>query len=287
MIRRCDAVLTVSDGIADRLVELHGLRRRPAVVRNVPDVTGPPAGGRLRRVLGIGAAPLVLHQGAPARHRGCEQLVRAMGSVPDAQLVFLGDEGDPGYVAGLTRLARECGLGERVHFVPSVPLEELLGQTAEADVGVSLLEDVCENHRLALPNKVFEYVAAGVPVVASRLPEVTQLVEGRGIGWTANASDPADVARAIREALAGRDEPGLAGEPDARPRGSSPGRASSSGCSASTRRSSPRAGGRLCSCATPAPTTRGCYGRRGCWSGSATTWAWWRSHRQRSSGAAR
>ncbi len=209
MIRRCDAVLTVSDGIADRLVELHGLRRRPAVVRNVPDVTGPPAGGRLRRVLGIGAAPLVLHQGAPARHRGCEQLVRAMGSVPDAQLVFLGDEGDPGYVAGLTQLARECGLGERVHFVPSVPLEELLGQTAEADVGVSLLEDVCENHRLALPNKVFEYVAAGVPVVASRLPEVTQLVEGRGIGWTANASDPADVARAIREALAGRDEPGL------------------------------------------------------------------------------
>jgi glycosyltransferase involved in cell wall biosynthesis len=209
VIRRCDAVLTVSDGIADRLVELHGLPRRPAVVRNVPDVTGPIAGGRLRGVVGIGDAPLVLHQGAPARHRGCEQLVRAMASVPDAHLVFLGDEGDPGYVASLTRLAGGCGLEERVHFVPSVPLEELLAQTAEADVGVSLLEDVCENHRLALPNKVFEYVAAGVPVVASRLPEVRRLVEQRGIGWTADASDPADVARALRDALAGRDEPRL------------------------------------------------------------------------------
>jgi glycosyltransferase involved in cell wall biosynthesis len=210
VIRRCDAVLTVSDGIADRLVELHGLRRRPAVVRNLPDVAGPPAGGgRLRRVAGIGDAPLVLHQGAPARHRGCEQLVRAMEFVPDAELVFLGDEGDPGYVAALARLAEHHGLEERVHFVPSVQLEELLAETAEADVGVSLLEDVCENHRLALPNKVFEYVAAGVPVVVSRLPEVRRLVEERGIGWTADASDPADIARALREALAGREEPRL------------------------------------------------------------------------------
>src|SRR5215213_547355 len=211
VIRRCDAVITVSDGIADRLVELHGLRRRPAVVRNVPDVTSaPPGEGRLRRVTGIGDAPLVLHQGASARHRGCEQLVRAMASVPDAELVFLGDEGDPGYVDALARLARQCGLEERVHFVPSVPLEDLLSHTAEADVGVSLLEDVCENHRLALPNKLFEYVAAGVPVVGSRLPELRRLVEGRRIGWTADASDPVDIARALREALAGRHDANLA-----------------------------------------------------------------------------
>jgi glycosyltransferase involved in cell wall biosynthesis len=210
VIRRCDAVVTVSDGIADRLLELHGLRQRPAVVRNVPDESGPHGAGRLRDTLGIGAAPLVLHQGAPARHRGCEQLVRAMASVPGAHLVFLGDEGDPGYGAVLARLAAGCGLQDRVHFLPSVALEELLAETAQADVGVSLLEDVCENHRLALPNKVFEYVAAGVPVVVSRLPEVSRLVERHGIGWTADASDPDDVARALREALAGRAEPELA-----------------------------------------------------------------------------
>ena len=210
VIRRCDAVLTVSDGIADRLMELHGLGARPAVVRNVPDVTGPPGEGRLRRMLGIGDAPLVLHQGATARHRGCRQLVRAIASVPGAQLMFLGDEGDPGYGAVLAGLAAEHGLEERIHFMGSVPLEELLAETAEADVGVSLLEDVCENHRLALPNKVFEYIAAGVPVVVSRLPEVRRLVEEWGIGWTANASDPADIARALREALDGRGEPRLA-----------------------------------------------------------------------------
>jgi glycosyltransferase involved in cell wall biosynthesis len=179
-------------------------------VRNLPDASGPPGTGRLRDSLGIGAAPLVLHQGAPAPHRGCGQLVRAMASVPDAHLVFLGDEGDPGYGAVLGRLAADCGLQERVHLVPSVALEELLAETAQADVGVSLLEDVCENHRLALPNKVFEYVAAGVPVVVSRLPEISRLVEDRGIGWTADASDPDDVARALREALAGRADRELA-----------------------------------------------------------------------------
>jgi glycogen synthase len=69
-------------------------------------------------------------------------------------------------------------------------------------VGVSLLEDNCDNHRLALPNKVFEYVAASVPTVASDLPELAALVNGRGIGWTVDAADPADIARGLRDALA-------------------------------------------------------------------------------------
>ena len=63
-------------------------------------------------------------------------------------------------------------------LLDSVPLDDLLANTAEADVGVTLLQDTCENHRLALPNKLFEYIAAGVPVVASALPEVQRLVEG-------------------------------------------------------------------------------------------------------------
>ena len=85
-------VITVSDGIADRLQELFWLRERPAVVRNVPDTTGgvaPDVG--LRERLGVGSAPLVLHQGALAPRRGCETLVDAVAQLPDAHLVFLGD----------------------------------------------------------------------------------------------------------------------------------------------------------------------------------------------------
>jgi glycosyltransferase involved in cell wall biosynthesis len=200
LVRRCDAVITVSDGIADRLQELYRLRHRPTVVRNLTDLQSSPGEGGLRKALRIGDAPLVLHQGAPARSRGCETLVRAMAEVPGAQLVFLGD-GEPEYVATLTRLSRDLGLDDRVHFQPSVPLHELLAHTREADVGVSLLEGSCENHRLALPNKVFEYVAAGVPVVASELPELRRLVAQHAIGWTVDPRNPADVAAGLRDAL--------------------------------------------------------------------------------------
>ena len=68
-------------------------------------------------------------------------------------------------------------------LLPSVSLDDLLAHTAEADVGVTLLQDTCENHRLALPNKLFEYIAAEVPVVASALPEVQRLIDAYGIGW--------------------------------------------------------------------------------------------------------
>ena len=207
VIRRCEAVITVSDGIADRLVSLHGLRTRPTVVRNLPELAGQRGRGGLRARLEIGDAPLVLHQGACARSRGCEQLIRAIPDVPDAHLAFLGDEGDPGYTERLRRLAADEGVAERVHFLPSVPVDELLAHTREADVGVSLLQDDCENHRLALPNKVFDYVAAEVPVVVSRLPELERLVAGYGVGWTTDPAQPKEIAAAINVALARRGDP--------------------------------------------------------------------------------
>ena len=205
-IRRCVAVVTVSDGIADRLRDRYGLARRPVVVRNVPTVaTGDLRSGGLRNRLGVGAVPIVLHQGAIAPGRGCEQLVLALRELPDAHLVFLGD-GWPGHRSRVQGLVHELGLGARVHFVPSVPIDQLPAHTADATVGVSLLDDSCENHRLALPNKVFEYVAARVPVVASDLPELRALVQGHRLGWLVDPKDPSHVARALRAAIEGREE---------------------------------------------------------------------------------
>jgi glycosyltransferase involved in cell wall biosynthesis len=181
------------------------------VIRNVPDVDRLSAAdaASLRTRLGLGDEALVLHQGAAAPFRGCEQLVRAMSRVAGAHLVFLGN-GDPRTARGLAAIAAESGVRDRVHFLPSVPLGRLLATTRQADVGVSLLEGNCENHRLALPNKVFEYVAAHVPVVTSALPELERLVRSHGIGWTVDPGEPAAVAGAINAALAMRGDPELA-----------------------------------------------------------------------------
>jgi glycosyltransferase involved in cell wall biosynthesis len=210
IVPRCTAVITVSDGIAERLQELYKLSTRPSVIRNVSDLAGGGPGG-LRAGLGVGAdTPVVLHQGAPAPGRGCEVLVDAIALLDDVRLVFLGDP-EPGFGEELSRRITLRDVKDRVRMLPSVPLDELLSWTAEADVGVTLLQDTCENHRLALPNKLFEYVAAGVPVVASDLPETRRLVNEYGIGWCVKPDDPQALADTLRLALSHRQDPELAG----------------------------------------------------------------------------
>ena len=82
IVPRCDAVITVSGGIADRIAERYGLAERPTLVRNACDLP-PPAPGApdLRRELGVGDAPLVLHQGAVLSYRE----LRADAPITDAQ----------------------------------------------------------------------------------------------------------------------------------------------------------------------------------------------------------
>jgi len=209
LIRRCDAVITVSDGIADRLQSDHRLPVRPTAVRNIPD---PGAYDQhfqapdLRAQLGIDAnTPLILHLGAVAQDRGGETLVRAMAHLPEAHLLFLGAE-DGEHTANLRRLATEQGVDTRVSFHPPVPVAHVPAYARQADIGVSLLQDTCENHRLALPNKVFECLHAGIPVVTADLPELRALVERHALGRLARPDDPHDVARALREVLATPDE---------------------------------------------------------------------------------
>jgi glycosyltransferase involved in cell wall biosynthesis len=211
LVPRCDAVITVSDGIAARLQSRYRLPQRPTVVRNLPDLADDGrASARaedLREELAVGSAPLVLHNGAVAGDRGCENLVRSVRLLDGAHLLFLGAEGP--YASGLRALAAELGMASRVHLHRPVPLGDLISYTAQADVGATLLEDTCENHRLALPNKAFEYVAAGIPVVASDLPELGALVRAHGIGWTVDPADPASIAEGLGAALASRHDPGL------------------------------------------------------------------------------
>jgi glycosyltransferase involved in cell wall biosynthesis len=226
VVPRCTAVITVSDGIAERLRRRYRLLDRPTVVRNVTalrldahdrtassgpfrSIEGPGDSRGLRARMEVAAeTPLVLHQGAPAPDRGCESLIAAVGRLPGVHLAFLGDP-EPGYGSTLRRVADAHAVRDRVSFLPSVPLEELLAQTAQADVGVTLLQDTCENHRLALPNKLFEYIAARVPVVASALPETRRLVEHHGVGWCVPPGDPAALVETLRLALSRRGDPEL------------------------------------------------------------------------------
>jgi glycosyltransferase involved in cell wall biosynthesis len=141
--------------------------------------------------------------------RGLEQLVDAAATFDGADLVLLGS--GP-LEAALVRRARDAGSAERVHLLAPVPSDEVVDYAASADVGVSPIVPSCLNYRYSLPNKLFQYMAAGVPVVASDFPQVREVVEGSGSGVVVDTTRPELIASAVNRILADPEEARAMGE---------------------------------------------------------------------------
>ncbi len=195
-VRRVTHAFTVSRSIASHMAQTYHVDP-PTLLPNADPLSDLPSNRYLlHELLKLDrSANLVLYQGALTPHRELETLAavwpRVAARCPAAHLVFLGD----GPLRGT--LLRSAG-PERVHFPGAVPPSELTGLTASASVGVALLADVCLNHRYALPNKLFAYLSAGVPVVASDLPEMRRvLTDPSPAGLLVRPGDADDLARAL------------------------------------------------------------------------------------------
>ena len=201
-IRAADAVLTVSQSIADRLASRYGIDP-PVVLYNVPEHQAVTPSTYLRDATGAPPdLPILLHQGSVQKDRGCFLLADAMRDVPDALLVFLG--GGP-LKPVLEKHVEAHGLGDRVRLLDPVPPDALLPITASADVGITLLEDTCLNHRFALPNKLFEYLMAGLPVLASDLLEIRRVVVGHDVGLVVDPTDRTALVATLRQMSTDKD----------------------------------------------------------------------------------
>ena len=206
-VPRAAATLTVSVPIARHLEERYGLAE-VALVPNYPDPAPPTPAPRDLRALPGGDRiapdrPVVLYLGGLMGGRGLEQLVDAMALADRPQLVLLGD----GQLAEPLRTRASLrGIADRVHQLPPVPPDEVIAIAASADLGVSPIVPSCLNYRLSLPNKLFQYMAAGLPVVASDFPQVREVVEGSRCGVVADTTSPQSIATAIETVLADLDE---------------------------------------------------------------------------------
>jgi glycosyltransferase involved in cell wall biosynthesis len=103
------------------------------------------------------------------------------------------------------------GLGERVHVLPPVPEREVVGYAASADVGVSPAIPASLNDAYSLPNKLFQYMAGGIPVVASDFPHLRDIVSGSGAGLNVDARRPDHIAAALRQVLEDREAAAVMG----------------------------------------------------------------------------
>jgi len=187
LIHHCDAVVVVADSIADWYVKTYGIER-PAVVRNMPDLRTQALPGdisMLRRHFGIPEQALIfIYQGGLFRGRRIEQFVRVFEKAKAGRhLVFMGY----GKLEGVVREA--AARNPNIHFLPAVPPGEVLRHTAGADVGLVGVENACLSYYYSLPNKLFEYVMAGLPVVMPDFPEMRKVAERAGCGWVVGEAD--------------------------------------------------------------------------------------------------
>lgn len=180
---------TVGNGLAAIFEKKYGLPFR--VVRNVPvSIHSPVADKKKPYVL--------LYQGALNEGRGIETALEAMKQLDDVQL-WLAGEGDLSEM--LRRRATELGLGDKVRFLGFIKPEELRRYTAQAWLGINLLENKGLSYYYSLANKFFDYVQAGTPVLTMNFPEYKALNEEQEVGILLDELSPGAVAVSINKLL--------------------------------------------------------------------------------------
>jgi glycosyltransferase involved in cell wall biosynthesis len=133
--------------------------------------------------------------------RGLEQMIDALAFVPEVRLRAVGP-GARGYRTSLLARARSLGVEERIELCAPVAPARVPEALAGAAAGLCLIQPICRSYELCLPNKLFEYAAAGVPILASDMPVIAAVVRDAGLGEVAPTRDPRVIAASLQRLLA-------------------------------------------------------------------------------------
>jgi len=137
---------------------------------------------------------IIIYQGAVNVGRGIEQVIKAMQYVENGIFVIIGG-GD--IFEDVKKLTNDMKLNEKVFFTGKIPFNELFSYTKNADIGISLEENIGLNYYYALPNKLFDYIRANVPILANSLPEIENIVRTYDIGCFIENHNPKHIAEKI------------------------------------------------------------------------------------------
>lgn len=192
LIKRIDAGITVSESIANFYKEKYNVRFE--VIRNV---------SRFRydqEFTGVkkNSYTTILYQGALNYGRGIDLAIKSMQYIEDAKLWIIGSGN---MNKKLRRLVSRLKLKEKVEFMGRVAFDDLWKYTPRADIGISIEEDLGLNYRYALPNKLFDYIQARIPVLISDLPEIKAIVEKYDIGKILKERSPRGFAALVHELI--------------------------------------------------------------------------------------
>jgi glycosyltransferase involved in cell wall biosynthesis len=166
------------------------------VVRNAPNFNR-----KINKIAGKSKDGVftILYQGAVNNGRALRELVNAMHYINDAQLIIVGN-GD--IFHEIKKLSKP--LGNKILLTGKVPFDELPAQTANADLGIALLEDMGLNNYYALPNRLFDSLHAGLPMLGINFPEIKRFIEEYNFGTTIDNIEPKNIAKSINSIIKNR-----------------------------------------------------------------------------------
>jgi glycosyltransferase involved in cell wall biosynthesis len=196
LIKKIDEMIVENNTRAKYNEDLYGFY--PHVVHNYPfkqQTSNNEEKVDLHEILSIPKnEKILLYQGGIQTGRGLDKLIKAVPHFKEGTLVLIGE----GKIKKeLQNMVKEMNLEEKVKFHPKVPVGDLPKYTRNGYLGFQVLNNVCFNHYSASSNKLFEYMMAGVPVVACSFPEIQRVVEGDGTGVCVDSHDPISIADGV------------------------------------------------------------------------------------------
>ncbi|MCE3235551.1 MAG: glycosyl transferase, group 1 [Vampirovibrio sp.] len=206
VLQHCDAVIAVNDSIGQRMQkQAHRPIKHYATIRNFATYQEVQRNRRLHEHFNLAnQTKVILYQGQIAEKRGIGKAVEAMKHLSDMDvvLVLIGPvlPSDEAFLHDLlTRIETSDLLRDKVLYKGFVSPTELLKWTASADLGLQPIINTSMNHYLCLPNKIFEYIQAGIPIAASAFPELKHIIENYNIGLVFDPENPVQIAEKIRQ----------------------------------------------------------------------------------------
>lgn len=189
-ISKVDVVLVTGQMDADYLSKTYNINNF-CVIRNLPKLSEISNKINLRQLLSIpNDSKIILYQGVILEGRGIEKTIYAIENLQNVHFVIIG-EGE--FKEKFENETKNLEWHDRIHFIGVVDNKELLKFTAAADLGLALIENISISYYYALPNKLFEYIMAGVPVLASNLPQMMKIIDQYKVGAYINLENKSEI----------------------------------------------------------------------------------------------
>ncbi|MBZ0201278.1 MAG: glycosyltransferase family 4 protein [Ignavibacteriaceae bacterium] len=197
-IRYADTIITTGEMDSEFIQKQYKINNT-LVIRNLPLFQPIDSPYNFRKVLSLSnETKILLYQGVVLHGRGLSLLLNVVKKINDIVLVVMGDGEQREFYK---KSATDAGLIDRVYFMGKIPQRLLLNYTAGADIGFALIENISLSYYYALPNKMFEYIHAGLPVIVSNFPQMKKIVDDYKIGFAVNPEDDKEITGAVEELI--------------------------------------------------------------------------------------